>query len=456
MKFHLTVLTGSRTGLSREFDQAFVGLGRHPECDLQLHPEQDLEVSTRHAAILLQGSGLVVRDLDSSNGTWVNGKRIIGDRPVHSGDLISLGAKGPQIQLVIEGEKSRSSISGENAPEFGRSGIGSATQRIRAEVARQTRMMRRTTFILFGCFLLVAAGYFVQKATYERRLGAERDEMIRQMDSLSAALNSTNFRIAGLRAQADSAQQEAAALRTRIQHGGDPQELEDYRRQLAAALARQRAITSAATLDPHLVDSLDGNAVGLVIVRFPDDSVFTGTGFVVGSDASGAWLLTNRHVVRRENGLVAAEVGVVFNHSNQQFRGELLKMHDSVDLALIHVTVKGGADKVHGIELRGTSVGQPVATIGFPMGLDLAGGSDWRKQGVAATVGAATISRILPDLVQLDGYGATGASGSPILNRDGNVVAVLYGGERESNGRIVYSVPIRFGLQLLVGVVPGY
>jgi S1-C subfamily serine protease len=454
MKFHLTVLTGSRTGLSRDFDQPFVGLGRHPESDLQLHPEQDLDVSSRHAALLTQGTEVVVRDLESANGTWVNGRRIIGDRTLHSGDVVGLGAKGPQIQFVVEGVKSRSSISAETAAEGPRT--GSATQRIRAEVARQTKMMRQTTFILFGCFLLVAAGYFVQKAAYERRLDAERAAMIRQMDSLTTALNSTNFRIAGLRAQADSAQQEAAALRQRIQDGGDPQQIETYRRELAAALARQKAITSAATLDPHLVDSLDGNAVGLVIVRFADDSVFTGTGFVVGSDANGAWLLTNRHVVRRENGMVASELGVVFNHSNQQFRGEVLKIHDGVDLALIHVAVKGGVDKVRSLDFGGASVGQPVATIGFPLGLDLAGGESWQKEGVAATVGAATVSRTLPNLIQLDGYGATGASGSPILDRNGNVVAVLFGGERESNGRIVYSVPVRFALDLIRGVVPGY
>lgn len=454
MKFHLTVLTGSRTGLSREFDQPLVGLGRHPESDLQLHPEQDLDVSSRHAAILTQGSEVVVRDLESANGTWVNGKRIIGDRTLHSGDVVSLGAKGPQIQFVVEGVKSRSSISTETSAGGARA--GSATQRIRAEVARQTRMMRRTTFILFGCLLLVAAGYFVQKAAYERRLDSERAGMIRQMDSLTTALHNTNFRIEGLRAQADSAQREAAALRERIQSGGDPQQLEAYRRQLAAALERQRAITSAATLDPHLVDSLDGNAVGLVIVRFADDSVFTGTGFVVGSDADGAWLLTNRHVVRRENGMVATELGVVFNHSNQQFRGEILKIHDAVDLALIHVAVKGGVDKVRALEPRGVQMGQPVATIGFPMGLDLAGGEDWKKEGVAATVGAATVSRILPDLIQLDGWGATGASGSPVLDRDGNVVAVLFGGERESNGRVVYTVPVKFAIDLMKGVVPGY
>lgn len=455
MKYHLTVLTGSRTGLSRTFDQAFVGLGRHPESDLQLHPEQDLDVSTRHAAILLQGGTLLLRDLDSANGTHVNGKKISADRPVHSGDVIQLGANGPRIQLVIDGEPSR--VSAETrASSTERPSHTGATARIRAEVARQTRSLRRTTLALFGCLLLVALGYFLQRTAYEARIEHERLAMLAQVDSLSQALSQTNLSLGTFRAQADSAQREAQALRVRIQAGGNATELDNYRRQLAAAIARQQGIASAATLDAAQIDSLNGNAVGLVIVHFPDDSVFTGTGFVVARDAEGAWLLTNRHVVRRESGEVANELGVVFNHSNQEFQGEVVTIHASADLALIHVGVKGGADPVHGIEGRAMPVGTPVATIGFPLGLDLKGGDDWRKVGVAATVGVATISRTLPNLIQLDGYGATGASGSPVFDRDGNVVAVLYGGERETNGRIVYTVPIKLGMELLAGRVPGY
>jgi len=52
-----------------------------------------------------------------------------------------------------------------------------------------------------------------------------------------------------------------------------------------------------------------------------------------------------------------------------------------------------------------------------------------------------TVSKVLPDVMQVDGYGAPGSSGSPIFGRDGRVVGVLYGGERESQGRIVYAVP---------------
>jgi hypothetical protein len=36
-----------------------------------------------------------------------------------------------------------------------------------------------------------------------------------------------------------------------------------------------------------------------------------------------------------------------------------------------------------------------------------------------------------------------------VFNRAGEVVALVYGGQRGTNGRVLYSVPIRYGLELL-------
>jgi S1-C subfamily serine protease len=93
--------------------------------------------------------------------------------------------------------------------------------------------------------------------------------------------------------------------------------------------------------------------------------------------------------------------------------------------------------------------GAPVAMLGYPLGLDLQMGGDWREVGVSATSMQGTVSRVLPTLVQVDGYGAQGSSGSPIFNARGEVVAVLYGSERDSAGRIIYGVPVRFVHELL-------
>jgi S1-C subfamily serine protease len=58
------------------------------------------------------------------------------------------------------------------------------------------------------------------------------------------------------------------------------------------------------------------------------------------------------------------------------------------------------------------------------------------------TLTVGTASKVLPSVVQVDGYGAPGSSGSPIFDHDGRVIAVLYGGVQESNGKIILAVPV--------------
>ncbi len=82
---------------------AFVGsltLGRHPTSDLVLG---DPEISARHAVIEFSGDRWVVRDLGSSNGTSVNGRRIQGSRAIKVGDRLRFGgASGWIVQALAE------------------------------------------------------------------------------------------------------------------------------------------------------------------------------------------------------------------------------------------------------------------------------------------------------------------------------------------------------------------
>ena len=64
-------------------------VGRDPSADIVV---QDSEVSGRHASFAPADGGAVVEDLGSSNGTFVNGERVTGSRPLSAGDRIQLGA----------------------------------------------------------------------------------------------------------------------------------------------------------------------------------------------------------------------------------------------------------------------------------------------------------------------------------------------------------------------------
>lgn len=63
-------------------------LGRSLDCDLPLAAER---ASRRHAEVLACASGHALRDLDSTNGTTVNGAPFTGDAPLADGDVIDAG-----------------------------------------------------------------------------------------------------------------------------------------------------------------------------------------------------------------------------------------------------------------------------------------------------------------------------------------------------------------------------
>jgi len=69
--------------------QPHQGVGRHPNNVIQL---LDTIVSKEHCVIEQQGNLMMLRDLGSMNGTYVNGQRVSGSRVLHLGDEIRLGS----------------------------------------------------------------------------------------------------------------------------------------------------------------------------------------------------------------------------------------------------------------------------------------------------------------------------------------------------------------------------
>jgi pSer/pThr/pTyr-binding forkhead associated (FHA) protein len=62
-------------------------VGRLAECQIRL---SDANVSRRHAAFIPVDDGWAVTDLDSTNGTYVNGERVKRAR-LRDGDVIEIG-----------------------------------------------------------------------------------------------------------------------------------------------------------------------------------------------------------------------------------------------------------------------------------------------------------------------------------------------------------------------------
>jgi hypothetical protein len=89
----VVVKTGSEAGRRLELGGA-VAIGRQ-DGDLVL---EDPEVSRRHAVLRREGESIVVEDLDSTNGTFVNGERIRSPLPIGPGDLVRVGRTTLEIE----------------------------------------------------------------------------------------------------------------------------------------------------------------------------------------------------------------------------------------------------------------------------------------------------------------------------------------------------------------------
>jgi pSer/pThr/pTyr-binding forkhead associated (FHA) protein len=72
-----------------ELDGASLVVGKSRECDVVI--DTDPTVSRRHVRFELVASAWVVSDLDSTNGTQVNGHRLYGDHALRDGDELVLG-----------------------------------------------------------------------------------------------------------------------------------------------------------------------------------------------------------------------------------------------------------------------------------------------------------------------------------------------------------------------------
>ncbi|MFG0296713.1 MAG: SpoIIE family protein phosphatase [Maioricimonas sp. JB045] len=83
----LVLLQGGEA-LPYELSRESTTLGRLPECDIQL---QSNMVSRNHARVTIQGDDVLIEDLGSGNGSYVNGKRITEPTTLTHGDRIKLG-----------------------------------------------------------------------------------------------------------------------------------------------------------------------------------------------------------------------------------------------------------------------------------------------------------------------------------------------------------------------------
>jgi S1-C subfamily serine protease len=458
------VLTGARTGLVSRLVREGVLIGRHPECALQLHPTLDLEVSTRHAEIVRSGDRWFIRDLDSRNGTFVNGRRISGETLLWKGDRVLLGMTGPTLEFHLPGLPRSDAHAAPRELAGAAAGVvpssaGEAPDPIRS-AARQNRRLRWLSASMAVMLLTTAVLYRVsqreQRATWER----ERLVMQQRIDSVLIASESSaaalEGMLGGLSAAVRRSQDEIREINDllrRTEADGSRSQLPLLRDRLenaTVALDRQR---SAAALDFRSIELRNRSAVAKVFVEYEDGEVAAATAFAVRADAT---LLTSRHVVAGADGRRGLRrLAVQFSDSEQVWPARVLLLDDDADLALVKVdNIVGGVPTIQALNLGSDTVaaGAPVALIGYPGG-GQTGVSNGAPQVARPVLSAAVVTARRLGRFELQGYGAAGASGSPVFDGNGEVIGVLFGGRRDANGnQTLYSVPSTQASRLLQSV----
>jgi serine protease Do len=122
----LKYLTGRKSGSSEVFPLpravSELKIGRDPVCDIRFDAHLDTAVSRHHASLqwidepIDEGAEgaedaeqnprwqrrFELVDLISSNGTFVNGKRIEHASPLINGDEVQFGSSGPLVRIEIQ------------------------------------------------------------------------------------------------------------------------------------------------------------------------------------------------------------------------------------------------------------------------------------------------------------------------------------------------------------------
>jgi S1-C subfamily serine protease len=390
MAIELRILSGARAGQSQTFQKSTITIGRHPSCDFKFDATQDLDVSTNHAEIRALDGEYTLVDAQSTNGTFVNGKRLPRgeQRALVEGDVIGFGARGPNVAVRM-GE----ALTVSPTP---------TAERIAVAVRKQTRVLRAGMLGLVVLLaVLVGAGIW-----YQHQAAAEREESLERLRKVYAQ---------------QALQREALARRSL----NEP----DW--------AAMRQATDPAVV---LIASLVGG------------KRYEASGFSV--NASGL-VVTSRHVVSDKTGS-AKRVVAKFANTREWHPAHVVKVSTDPDVDLALVQIEGGGTFPAIASLANmvdVPAGTTIATLGFPLGTDIPMDGSGSDLGAKTTLTVGTVSKTpTRTLLQVDAFASHGSSGSPVLDGHAHVIGVIYGGPKESGGRIVFAVPSERIWELLKSV----
>ena len=391
MRAVLTHLVGTDKGRRERFDKERISIGRAPDNDLRFGDGQR-RVSSHHAAIVRRGDGFLLQDLGSTNGTMINGRRVITSELNHD-DMIEFGAGGPLLRFAVEHDED------ERVTVVSAAGDAAAVRRPTTERLPQPAPRRNgwlITAIVIAMLLGAAGGVFL-------------------------------------------------SVRLPVRSNNEEMNAAEVAEQNRPAVVLIRA-------EFELVD--ESGEVKQTDAR-------AGTGFVI--SATGL-IVTNRHLIRDweyhkppqdwTGRLTRVEVIQPGQRRQDAALAEVYRVNPKdtePDVAILRV--KSAQMRFVRVEpdLSKVSQGDDVAVIGYPFGLDLL--KQTHDEQVEPSLSTGIVSRVGQDFIQLNLRAYHGNSGGPVLNRRGEVIAILTANVASAQD-IALATPISAALDLIQASAP--
>jgi len=440
-------------------------VGRSATCTIPLRTVADTVVSKRHAVIAFDEAGAAtITDLDSRNGTFVNGQRVRGPAMLKLSDRLMLGWHGPLFEVRILGTASLAEGQGaeyrpqlqppktlagivqvargeagsarEGGAAAGRAGV--FVRSLARQLARESSAAFRVTTAvvvlgLAAAVVVVWRGAARERAAAEERLASAERAFAAQLQAATESQLRADSVIVRLRRDLEAARRSTVPRVV----------VDSLERELRGAEARAGGCLGPGTAaDFSRVSELNQAAVGMIIVRYQYDSVF-GSGFVV---TPSGYLLTNGHVVQDPSRGRPRTVEVVMADSRSPLVADVVASSDIPDQDIAVLKIRGYRGvSVRSIDWDGAGVrqGAPAALIGFPRGTQLAFDPDGY---VRTTMFAGVIAKATSEWIQFAGSTDAGSSGSPVFDAEGSVIGIHYGAF--AAGGTTGAVPLGFAIPI--------
>jgi len=387
MRATFTYLIGSQKGERAKFDAERILVGRAPDNTLCLG-DGARRVSSHHAEVIQRGDQYVLRDLGSTNGTMINGRRVVVSELAHD-DLIEFGAGGPLLRFGIERPEKEDQLETVSKDRKGRDRVRSAAT-AQDEAAGHRAVVKSNAILIAALVAAMLLGGVAGIVASFRLRASDPESMsfaeIAELNSPAVVLIRTEF------------------------------ELLDSSGQVTTTEARTGSgfiipDSGLIVTNRHLVRDWEYN--------LPPPGT---TGRITKIEA-----ILPHHILED---LLPAEVYRL---------GE-----NNIDVAILRID-SPNLPFVLGIEpdLSHTNAGDEVLVIGYPLGLELL--EKTKDTTADPSLSPGIVSRVGHDFIQLNLRAYHGNSGGPVLNRKGEVIGILTG-NLGSAPDIALCTPIRSAL----------